>query len=160
VTVSSRAAEGESSATSQREAIKDLDELPCLRVYKRFLHTQTISMVTRVPCVFTPAAVARITAPLCLSPTFSGHTMPHPLWQRGRMSSSLSSARCPETDRDAGRRHILVNKPRTLDCANELIRRGNKLPFDANCRPILARRGNCFHVAQGRCTCSALASKA
>ena len=29
---------------------------------------------------------------------------------------------------------FIVSKPRTLDLANELIRRGNKLPFDANCR--------------------------
>ena len=29
---------------------------------------------------------------------------------------------------------FIVNKPRTLDLARELIRRGNRLPFDANCR--------------------------
>ncbi len=29
---------------------------------------------------------------------------------------------------------FIVSKPRTLELANELIKRGNKLPFDANCR--------------------------
>src|SRR6202012_3537315 len=29
---------------------------------------------------------------------------------------------------------FIVSRPRTLELANELIRRGNKLPFDANCR--------------------------
>ena len=29
---------------------------------------------------------------------------------------------------------FIVDRPRTLELAKELIRRGNKLPFDANCR--------------------------
>ena len=29
---------------------------------------------------------------------------------------------------------FIISKPRTLELAKELIRRGNKLPFDANCR--------------------------
>ena len=29
---------------------------------------------------------------------------------------------------------FIINKKRTLDLANELIYRGNKIPFDSNCR--------------------------
>ena len=46
---------------------------------------------------------------------------------------------------------FIVSKPRTLELANELIRRGNKLPFDANCRAdIGAEKELLSTLAQGR----------
>jgi radical SAM superfamily enzyme YgiQ (UPF0313 family) len=51
---------------------------------------------------------------------------------------------------------FIVNKPRTLELANELIRRGNKLPFDANCRADIGAEGellSTLHKAGARLFC-------
>ena len=45
---------------------------------------------------------------------------------------------------------FIISKPRTLELANELIRRGNKLPFDANCRADIGAEGELLStLAQG-----------
>ena len=45
---------------------------------------------------------------------------------------------------------FIISKPRTLELAKELIRRGNKLPFDANCRAdIGAEKRVAHHAAPG-----------
>ena len=56
---------------------------------------------------------------------------------------------------------FIVSKPRTLDLANELIRRGNKLPFDANCRADIGADTEFFPgcTRQAR-ACSVLGSRA
>ena len=52
---------------------------------------------------------------------------------------------------------FIISKPRTLELANELIRRGNKLPFDANCRADIGAEANCFqHCTRPVRACSAL----
>ena len=51
---------------------------------------------------------------------------------------------------------FIVSKPRTLELANELIRRGNKLPFDANCRADIGAEGellSTLHKAGARLFC-------
>src|SRR5260370_40839040 len=56
---------------------------------------------------------------------------------------------------------FIVNKPRTLELANELIRRGNKLPFDANCRADIGAEGellSTLHKAGARLVCAGFES--
>jgi len=51
---------------------------------------------------------------------------------------------------------FIVHKPRTMELANELIRRGNKLPFDANCRADIGSEGELLktlHKAGARLFC-------
>src|SRR6202522_4635557 len=43
---------------------------------------------------------------------------------------------------------FIISKPRTLELANELIRRGNKLPFDANCRADIGAEGELLSTLQ------------
>src|SRR3981081_1838835 len=51
---------------------------------------------------------------------------------------------------------FIINKPRTLQLAEELIRRGNKLPFDANCRADIGAEAellSTLHQAGARLFC-------
>jgi len=51
---------------------------------------------------------------------------------------------------------FIISKPRTLELANELIRRGNRLPFDANCRADIGAEGellSTLHKAGARLFC-------
>jgi radical SAM superfamily enzyme YgiQ (UPF0313 family) len=51
---------------------------------------------------------------------------------------------------------FIISKPRTLELANELIRRGNKIPFDANCRADIGAEGallSTLHKAGARLFC-------
>jgi anaerobic magnesium-protoporphyrin IX monomethyl ester cyclase len=51
---------------------------------------------------------------------------------------------------------FIVSRPRTLELANELIRRGNKLPFDANCRADIGAEDellSTLHKAGARLFC-------
>jgi radical SAM superfamily enzyme YgiQ (UPF0313 family) len=51
---------------------------------------------------------------------------------------------------------FIISKPRTLQLANELIRRGNRLPFDANCRADIGAEGellSTLHRAGARLFC-------
>jgi len=130
---------GELVTNKQRAVIENLDELPFVtEVYKRFLHTPDYfyghSLWPLV--VFDTSRGCPYHCSFCVYPqTFSGHVM------RFRSVSNVAdefdfvAREMPEIktvmlEDDT----FIVSKPRTLDLANELIRRGNKLPFDANCR--------------------------
>jgi len=134
-----RERDGEIVTNKQRAAIENLDELPFVsEVYKRFLHTPDYfyghSLWPLV--VFDTSRGCPYHCSFCVYPqTFSGHVM------RFRSVSNVAdefefvAREMPEIktvmlEDDT----FIVSKPRTLDLANELIRRGNKLPFDANCR--------------------------
>lgn len=130
---------GEIITNKQREAIENLDELPFVtEVYKRFLHTPDYfyghSLWPLV--VFDTSRGCPYHCSFCVYPqTFSGHKM------RFRSVSNVAdefefvAREMPEIktvmlEDDT----FIVSKPRTQELAEELIRRGNKLPFDANCR--------------------------
>jgi radical SAM superfamily enzyme YgiQ (UPF0313 family) len=134
-----RPATGEIVHNKQREAIKNLDELPFVsEVYKRFLHTPDYfyghSLWPLV--VFDTSRGCPYHCSFCVYPqTFSGHTMRYRSVSNVADEFEFIAREMPEIktvmlEDDT----FIVSKPRTLELANELIRRGNKLPFDANCR--------------------------
>jgi anaerobic magnesium-protoporphyrin IX monomethyl ester cyclase len=130
---------GEIIANKQRPAIHNLDELPFVsEIYKRFLHTPDYfyghSLWPLV--VFDTSRGCPYHCSFCVYPqTFSGHTMRYRSVANVADEFEFVSREMPEIktvmlEDDT----FIVSKPRTLELANELIRRGNKLPFDANCR--------------------------
>ena len=134
-----RTATGEIVTNKQRAAIHDLDELPFVsEVYKRFLHTPDYfyghSLWPLV--VFDTSRGCPYHCSFCVYPqTFSGHTMRFRSVANVADEFEFVAKEMPEIktvmlEDDT----FIVSKPRTLELANELIRRGNKLPYDANCR--------------------------
>ena len=134
-----REATGEIISNKQRDAIKNLDELPFVsEVYKRFLHTPDYfyghSLWPLV--VFDTSRGCPYHCSFCVYPqTFSGHTMRYRSVGNVADEFEYVAKEMPEIktvmlEDDT----FIVSRPRTLELANELIRRGNKLPFDANCR--------------------------
>lgn len=130
---------GEILTNKQRAAIHNLDELPFVsEVYKRFLHTPDYfyghSLWPLV--VFDTSRGCPYHCSFCVYPqTFSGHTMRYRSVANVADEFEYVSREMPEIktvmlEDDT----FIVSKPRTLELAKELIRRGNKLPFDANCR--------------------------
>jgi radical SAM superfamily enzyme YgiQ (UPF0313 family) len=130
---------GEIVANKQRAAIHNLDELPFVsEVYKRYLHTPDYfyghSLWPLV--VFDTSRGCPYHCSFCVYPqTFSGHTMRYRSVGNVADEFEFVAREMPEIktvmlEDDT----FIVSKPRTLELANELIRRGNKLPFDANCR--------------------------
>ena len=130
---------GEIITNGQRPAIEDLDELPFVsEVYKRFLHTPDYfyghSLWPLV--VFDTSRGCPYHCSFCVYPqTFSGHRMRFRSVANVADEFDFVAKEMPEIktvmlEDDT----FIVSKPRTLELANELIRRGNKLPFDANCR--------------------------
>src|ERR1700684_3846474 len=122
-----------------REEIQNLDELPFVsEVYKRFLHTADYfyghSLWPLV--VFDTSRGCPYHCSFCVYPqAFSGHTMRYRSVTNVADEFEFVSREMPEIktvmlEDDT----FIISKPRTLAVANELIRRGNKLPFDANCR--------------------------
>jgi radical SAM superfamily enzyme YgiQ (UPF0313 family) len=156
-----RSATGEIISNRQREAIKDLDELPFVsEVYKRFLHTPDYfyghSLWPLV--VFDTSRGCPYHCSFCVYPqTFSGHTMRYRSVANVADEFEFVAREMPEIktvmlEDDT----FIVNKPRTLELANELIRRGNKLPFDANCRADIGAEGellSTLHKAGARLFC-------
>ena len=156
-----RSGTGEIISNKQREAIKDLDELPFVsEVYKRFLHTPDYfyghSLWPLV--VFDTSRGCPYHCSFCVYPqTFSGHTMRYRSVANVADEFEFVAREMPEIktvmlEDDT----FIVNKPRTLELANELIRRGNKLPFDANCRADIGAEGellSTLHKAGARLFC-------
>ena len=152
---------GEIVSNKPREAIKNLDELPFVsEVYKRFLHTPDYfyghSLWPLV--VFDTSRGCPYHCSFCVYPqTFSGHTMRYRSVGNVADEFDFVSREMPEIktamlEDDT----FIISKPRTLDLANELIRRGNRLPFDANCRADIGAEGellSTLHKAGARLFC-------
>jgi anaerobic magnesium-protoporphyrin IX monomethyl ester cyclase len=146
---------------SQRPAIENLDELPFVsEVYKRFLHTPDYfyghSLWPLV--VFDTSRGCPYHCSFCVYPqTFSGHKMRYRSVSNVADEFDFVSREMPEIktamlEDDT----FIISKPRTLELANELIRRGNKLPFDANCRADIGAEGellSTLHKAGARLFC-------
>src|ERR1700744_4759416 len=156
-----RSETGEIISNKQREAIKDLDELPFVsEVYKRFLHTPDYfyghSLWPLV--VFDTSRGCPYHCSFCVYPqTFSGHTMRYRSVANVADEFEFVAREMPEIktvmlEDDT----FIVSRPRTLELANELIRRGNKLPFDANCRADIGAEDellSTLHKAGARLFC-------
>jgi radical SAM superfamily enzyme YgiQ (UPF0313 family) len=152
---------GEIVNNKQREAIQNLDELPFVsEVYKRFLRTPDYfyghSLWPLV--VFDTSRGCPYHCSFCVYPqTFSGHKMRYRSVNNVADEFDYVSREMPEIktvmlEDDT----FIISKPRTLDLANELIRRGNKLPFDANCRADIGADGellSTLHKAGARLFC-------
>jgi radical SAM superfamily enzyme YgiQ (UPF0313 family) len=156
-----RAGKGEIVTNKPREAIKNLDELPFVsEVYKRFLHTRDYfyghSLWPLV--VFDTSRGCPYHCSFCVYPqTFSGHTMRYRSVGNVADEFDFVSREMPEIktamlEDDT----FIISKPRTLELAKELIRRGNKLPFDANCRADIGAESellSTLHQAGARLFC-------
>ena len=152
---------GEIVINRQREAIKNLDELPFVsEVYKRFLHTPDYfyghSLWPLV--VFDTSRGCPYHCSFCVYPqTFSGHTMRYRSVANVADEFEFVAREMPEIktvmlEDDT----FIISKPRTLQLAHELIKRGNKLPFDANCRADIGAEGellSTLHQAGARLFC-------
>lgn len=152
---------GEIVVNQQREAIKNLDELPFVsEVYKRFLHTPDYfyghSLWPLV--VFDTSRGCPYHCSFCVYPqTFSGHTMRYRSVSNVADEFEFVSREMPEIktvmlEDDT----FIISKPRTMQLAHELIRRGNKLPFDANCRADIGAESellSTLHKAGARLFC-------
>ncbi|MGD0940371.1 MAG: radical SAM protein [Terracidiphilus sp.] len=144
-----------------RRPIENLDELPFVtEVYRRFLRIPDYyyghSLWPLV--VFDTSRGCPYHCGFCVYPqTFSGHVM------RYRSKESVADEFEYVAREITGVKSIMleddtfiVDKKRTMELAQELIRRGNKLPFDANCRADVnadAELLSTVHKAGGRLFC-------
>ena len=130
---------GEIIRNKPRAAIENLDELPFVtEVYKRFLRVEDYfyghSLHPLV--VFDTSRGCPFKCSFCVYPqTFSGHIMRYRSVgnvadEFEYVARELPQAKTVMLEDDT----FIINKHRTLDLANELIKRGNKIPFDSNCR--------------------------
>ena len=156
-----RSPKGEFISNVPRPAIHNLDELPFVsEVYKRFLHTPDYfyghSLWPLV--VFDTSRGCPYHCSFCVYPqTFSGHTMRyrsvgHVADEFDYVAREMPEIKTVMLEDDT----FIVHKPRTLELANELIRRGNKLPFDANCRADIGAEAellSTLHKAGARLFC-------
>jgi anaerobic magnesium-protoporphyrin IX monomethyl ester cyclase len=156
-----RRATGEIVTNPQRAAIENLDELPFVsEVYKRFLHTPDYfyghSLWPLV--VFDTSRGCPYHCSFCVYPqTFSGHKMryrsvSHVADEFDFVSREMPDIKTVMLEDDT----FIISKPRTLELAKELIRRGNTLPFDANCRADIGAEGellSTLHKAGARLFC-------
>ncbi len=122
-----------------RDPIANLDELPMVsEVYKRYLHTPHYfyghSLWPLV--VFDTSRGCPFRCTFCVYPqTFSGHKMRYRSVNNVADEFDFIAREMPEVktimlEDDT----FIVDKKRTTALAEELIRRGNKIPFDSNCR--------------------------
>jgi anaerobic magnesium-protoporphyrin IX monomethyl ester cyclase len=134
-----RNTQGEIVTNRPRAPIANLDELPFVsEVYKRFLNIKDYfyghSLWPLV--VFDTSRGCPYHCAFCVYPqTFSGHTMryrskEHVADEFDFVSRELPDVKTVMLEDDT----FIINKKRTMELAQELIRRGNKLPFDSNCR--------------------------
>jgi anaerobic magnesium-protoporphyrin IX monomethyl ester cyclase len=152
---------GEIVNNPPRSPIENLDELPFVcEVYKRFLHTPDYfyghSLWPLV--VFDTSRGCPYHCSFCVYPqTFSGHKMRYRSVANVADEFEFVTREMPEIktvmlEDDT----FIISKPRTMELANELIRRGNKLPFDANCRADIGAEGellSTLHKAGARLFC-------
>ena len=134
-----RDAKGDIIRNEKRPAIVDLDELPMVsEVYKRFLNVRDYyyghSLWPLV--VFDTSRGCPYKCTFCVYPqTFSGHTMRYRSVNNVADEFDFVAREFPEVktimlEDDT----FIIDKKRTLKLADELILRGNKIPFDSNCR--------------------------
>ena len=156
-----RAKTGEVVRNQPREPIHDLDQLPFVsEVYKRFLRTPDYfyghSLWPLV--VFDTSRGCPYRCSFCVYPqTFSGHAMRYRSARNVADEFEFVSREMPEIrtvmlEDDT----FIVSKPRTMELARELIRRGNRLPFDANCRADIGSENellSTLHQAGARLFC-------
>ncbi len=134
-----KAVTGEIITNRPRPAIENLDELPFVtEVYRRYLRTSDYfyghSLWPLV--VFDTSRGCPYHCSFCVYPqTFSGHKMRYRSVNNVADEFEFIAREMPEIktimlEDDT----FIISRPRTLELANELIRRGNKIPFDSNCR--------------------------
>lgn len=130
---------GEIVSTGQRPTLDDLDELPFVtETYLRFLNTEDYfyghSLWPLV--VFDTSRGCPYKCSFCVYPqTFSGHkvrfrSVENVADEFEFVRKEMPHIRTVMFEDDT----FIVNKKRTQKLADELIRRGNTLPFDSNCR--------------------------
>jgi anaerobic magnesium-protoporphyrin IX monomethyl ester cyclase len=152
---------GEIVNNNPRAAIENLDELPFVsEVYKRYLHTPDYfyghSLWPLV--VFDSSRGCPYHCSFCVYPqTFSGHKMRYRSVSNVAdefdfVAREMPAIKTVMLEDDT----FIISKPRTMELAKELIRRGNKLPFDANCRADIGAEGellSTLHAAGARLFC-------
>lgn len=130
---------GEIVKNAPRPAIENLDELPFVtEVYKRFLRVEDYfyghSLWPLV--VFDTSRGCPYRCTFCVYPqTFSGHKMRYRSVANVADEFDYVARELPQVktimlEDDT----FIIDKDRTLELANELVKRGNKIPFDSNCR--------------------------
>lgn len=133
---------GDVARNKPRAEIENLDELPFVsEVYKRFLNIEDYyyghSLHPLV--VFDTSRGCPYKCSFCAYPqTFSGHKMryrsvDHVADEFEFVSREMPEVRTVMLEDDT----FIIDKKRTRALAEELIRRGNKLPYDSNCRADL-----------------------
>lgn len=152
---------GEIVSNAPRVPIENLDELPFVsEVYKRFLHTSDYFYGHSLwpLAVFDTSRGCPYHCSFCAYPqTFSGHKMRYRSIANVADEFEFVAREMPEVktvmlEDDT----FIISKPRTMELAEELIRRGNKLPFDANCRADIGAEGellSTLHKAGARLFC-------
>jgi anaerobic magnesium-protoporphyrin IX monomethyl ester cyclase len=130
---------GQIVANPARPAIKNLDELPFVsEVYKRFLRIEDYFYGhSRHPLVvFDTSRGCPYKCSFCVYPqTFSGHIMRYRSVSNVADEFDYVAREFPQCETimledDT----FIIDKKRTLELADELIKRGNKIPYDSNCR--------------------------
>lgn len=125
--------------TKDRAAIENLDELPFVsEVYKRFLRVEDYFYGhSKHPLVvFDTSRGCPYRCTFCVYPqTFSGHRMRyrsvgHVADEFDFVKRELPQVNTIMLEDDT----FIIDIKRTEALADELIRRGNKIPFDSNCR--------------------------
>ncbi|UCC40953.1 MAG: radical SAM protein [Candidatus Aminicenantes bacterium] len=132
-------AKGEVIHNNLRPEIKNLDELPFVtEVYKRFLNiNEYVYGHTLHPMeVFDTSRGCPHKCTFCVYPqTFSGHKMRYRSVSNVAdefdfVASEFSEVKQIMLEDDT----FIIHRKRTLELANELIQRGNKIPFNCNSR--------------------------
>jgi radical SAM superfamily enzyme YgiQ (UPF0313 family) len=134
-----RSPKGDIVHNKVRQPIENLDELPFVtEVYKRFLDIENYFYGhSRHPLVvFDTSRGCPYRCSFCAYPqTFSGHKLRFRSVENVADEFEFVAREFPQVksimlEDDT----FIVNKTRTRKLAEELIRRGNQIPFDSNCR--------------------------